>query len=47
MDSEIARPGYFSFNKKIPWPTPAGSSLRADWKAVHFPSGLTAGLEAL
>ena len=38
---------YFTLSRKIPYPTPAGSTLRADWKAIHFPSGLTTGFEAL
>jgi hypothetical protein len=38
---------YWSLRRKMPCPTPAGSSLRADWKATHFPSGLTTGFEAL
>jgi hypothetical protein len=41
------RKAYSSLRRKMPWPTPAGSSLRADWKAIHFPSGLTTGFEAL
>jgi hypothetical protein len=32
---------------KMPWPTPAGSSLRADWNAIRLPSLLTTGFEAL
>jgi hypothetical protein len=32
---------------KIPWPTPAGSLLRADWNAMRFPSLDTTGFDAL
>ena len=38
---------HFRVRTKIPWPTPAASSLRADWKARRRPSPLTTGLEAL
>ena len=31
----------------MPYPTPAGSWLRADWNAMVLPSGLTTGFDAL
>jgi putative heme-binding domain-containing protein len=37
----------YGVSTKIPYPTPAGSLLRADWKAIRLPSGLTTGFEAL
>lgn len=36
-----------AFARQAPWPTPTGSLLRADWKAIHLPSGLMTGFEAL
>src|SRR5207247_1774036 len=45
--SPRAAAGQLSVRMKMPWPTPAASLLRADWKAIRRPSLLTTGFDAL